>query len=224
MALMQNKGSALAFLVVLLVMCIGACAAFSALTTGKESQVVAVESWTPTGVAMSTPGGSTPMPTDTPADTPSPNSELSTPVVPTATPVPPATATPVASPTPRVSPTSTTPAGGVTPPVPQDGRQYRVLRNERDCTRARLIGGWVYDAGGNGLPWAMVHLYNDYGWSAELQTEGQPQAGKYEFTMGSDAGVFHLVIVDGAGQPLSPVVDIDYQPDCSQRVEWQRVQ
>jgi len=221
---MQNKGSALAFLFVLLLMCLGACAAFSALTRGTQSQVVAVESWTPTEASVSSPTGSTPVASNTPAGTPSPNPELSTPVAPTATPVPPATATPAESPTPMESPTSTVPSGGATPVVPPDEYQFHVVRDERDCTTARLIGGRVYDAGGNGLPGARMYLYNDYGFEAEKQTEGQSQAGKYEFTMGSDAGVFHLVIVDGAGNPLSRVVDIDYQPDCSQRVDWQRVQ
>jgi hypothetical protein len=123
-----------------------------------------------------------------------------------------------------VSPTPTETSGEATPFVPPSGYQFDVVQNERDCTTARLIGGWVYDAGGNGLAGIQMYLYNDYGFEAPQQTRGQPEAGKYEYTMGSDAGVFHLVIVDGAGNPLSPVVDIDYQPDCSQRVEWQRVQ
>jgi len=221
---MQSKGSALAFLFVLLLMCLGACAAFSALTRGRQSQAVAVESWTPTAASVSSPAGSTPVATDTPAGTPSPNPELSTPVVPTATPVPPATPSPIESPTPRVRPTSTQTSGEATPVVPLGGYQFRVVQNERDCATVRLIGGWVYDADGNGLAGAQMYLYNDYGFEAPQQTRGQPETGKYEYTMGSDAGVFHLVIVDGAGNPLSPVVDIDYQPDCSQRVEWQRIQ
>lgn len=224
MASMQNKGSALAFLLVLLLMCLGACAGISALTRGAGSRVVAEESWTPSMATPSSPVGATPTPSDTPAETPSPHSEVSTPVAPTATPMPPATATPLPSPTPTVGPTSTRPAGGATPFVPQGGNQFSIVHNERDCTKGGLIGGWVYDAGGNGLPWANLHLYNDYGWSADKQSEGPPQAGKYEFTMGFDAGLFHLVIVDGAGQPLGPVVDVDYRPECSQRVDWQRVQ
>jgi hypothetical protein len=42
--------------------------------------------------------------------------------------------------------------------------------------------------------------------------------------MGYEAGLFHLLIVDNDGQPVSPVVDVDYDPSCSQRVDWQRVQ
>ena len=69
---------------------------------------------------------------------------------PTATPVPPATVTPLPSPTPTVGPTSTSPAGGATPPAPQGGNQFSMIHNEQECTTGGLIGGWVYDAGGNG--------------------------------------------------------------------------
>jgi hypothetical protein len=98
-----------------------------------------------------------------------------------------------------------------------------VIGNERDCSTRGIIGGWIYDSEGNGLPWANLHLYNDYGWSATKQSEAPPQAGKYEYTMGSDAGLFHLVIVDDRGNPVSRVVDVDYEPDCSQRIDWERV-
>jgi hypothetical protein len=82
----------------------------------------------------------------------------------------------------------------------------------------------VYDAAGNGLAWANLRLYNDFGWSGARQSEGPPQAGKYEFTMGSEGGLFHLVILDNDGQPVSPTMDIYYDPACSQGVDWQRVQ
>jgi hypothetical protein len=42
--------------------------------------------------------------------------------------------------------------------------------------------------------------------------------------MGSEAGMFHLVILDNDGQPVSPVVDVDYDPNCSQHVDWEKVQ
>jgi hypothetical protein len=219
---MQSKSSAVAFIVVLLLMCVGACAGFSALTRGRESGAVAEESRTPAAATATAPSDLSPVPTDTPAGTPSPNPELSTPVVPTATPVPPSTPTLPPSPTPIVSPSPTETSGGPGP-IPPPGSQYRVTQNERDCAKGGLIGGWVYDAEGNGLGWANLRLYNDYGWSAQKQSEGAPQAGKYEFTMGFEAGLFHLVILDNDGQPVSPIVNVDYDPNCSQRVDWQRV-
>jgi hypothetical protein len=220
---MQSKSSAVAFIVVLLVMCVGACAGFSALTRGREAGIVAEESLTPAGVTATAPSDLSPVPTDTAAGTPSPNLELSTPVVPTATPVPPSTPTSPPSPTPMVPPSPTGTSSGPGP-IPPSGFQYRVTLNERDCAKGGIIGGWVYDAEGNGLGWANLRLYNDYGWSAPKQSEGAPQAGKYEFTMGFEAALFHLVIVDNDGQPVSPVVDVDYDPNCSQRVDWERVQ
>lgn len=82
----------------------------------------------------------------------------------------------------------------------------------------------MYDAGGNGLPWAKIRLYNDFGWSATQKSEGPPQTGKYEFAMGGGE-LFHLVIVDiVGGQELSEVVDVEYQPGCSNYIDWQRVQ
>jgi len=218
---MQSKGSALAFLAVLLFMSLGVCGSFIALTRGREGDVVATETWTPPGPTTTVVSDSSPIATDIPAGTPSPNPGLSTPVVPTATPVPPSTPTSPPSPTPSVSPTAT---GNPAEPPPPGANQYQVLRNERDCSKGGLIGGWVYDAAGNGLGWANLRLYNDYGWAAAKQSEGAPQAGKYEFTMGFDSGRFHLVIVDNDGQPVSPVVDVDYDPSCSQLVDWERAQ
>jgi hypothetical protein len=81
----------------------------------------------------------------------------------------------------------------------------------------------VYDADGNGLPWANISLYSDW-WSAPpKQSEVPPQSGKYEFAMGLDAALFHLLIVDSEGRPLSAVIDVDYQPDCSYSIDWQQV-
>jgi hypothetical protein len=220
---MQSRSSAVAFIVVLLVMCIGAGVGFSALTRGRESGTVAEESRTPAGATATAPADASWVPTDTPAGTPSPNPELSTPVVPTATTVPPSTPTSPPSPTPIVSPSPTETSGGAGPVAPSRF-QYQITQNKQDCAKGGLIGGWVYDAEGNGLGWANLRLYNDYGWSGQKQSEGAPQAGKYEFTMGYEAGLFHLLIVDNDGQPVSPVVDVEYGPSCSQRVDWQRVQ
>ena len=220
---MQSKGSAAAFLAVLLFMSLGACASFIALTRGREGDVVAAETWTPAGLTATAPSDSSPVATDIPAGTPSPNPELSTPIVPTATPVPPSTPTPPPSPTPSISPT---PTGTATPPgpPPPGAYQYRLLRNEQDCSKRGLIGGLVYDAAGDGLAGANLRLYNDDGWTHDMQSEGAPQAGKYEFAMGSEAGLFHLVIVDNDGQPVSPVVDVDYDPSCSQGVDWEKAE
>lgn len=219
---MQNKGSMLAFMFVLLVMCLGGWAAFSTLTSGRGTEVVAQATRTPTeGLATQGPDV-TAAPTDIPTATPAEGFELSTPVVPSPTPVPPTTPTPPPSPTATGAPSPTSEAAQPGPP-PSPGHQFEVIRNERDCSKQRSVEGWVYDGAGNGLTGAILSLYTD-GWSAPpLQSEGPPNAGKYGFALGSDAGLFHLLVVDGDGNPLSRVVDIDYQPDCSQRIDWERV-
>jgi len=221
---MQNKGSALVFLFVLFIMCLGGYAAVSTLMKGTGGSVIALETLTPTTGAETTATSSIPVPTDTPVETPTPHSELSTPVAPTATPIPPATPTSPPQPTPTPS---ATPTGAVASPapVPPVGEYlYSVIHNEPDCSRGQIIGGRVYDADGEGLPGVSIHLYNDYGWSAGKLSEGPPQAGKYEFTMGLDSGLFHLLIVDNVGRPLSNAVDVDYDPACSNYIDWERVQ
>jgi hypothetical protein len=221
----QSKGSMLAFTFVLLVMCLGAYAAFSTLTAGRGSDRLAQATATATGdIATPSPAASA-APTDTPSgeavETPAEGPELSTPVAPSPTPVAPSTPTPLptATSTPAPSPTRSESEPEPEPPGPT---QYRVKRDERDCSTEGIIGGWVYDSDGNGLPWANLRLYNDYEIDVLKQSEGPPQAGKYEFTI-FGAGLFHLVVVDEQGHPLGPVLHIDYQPDCKQRIDWERV-
>lgn len=221
---MQNKGSAMAFIFVLLVMCVGACAALSTFTKRRGGSVIAVESWTPTARGEKTVSGSPLAGTDTPITTPSPHSEPSTPVAPTATPEPPATPASPPQPTSTPSPSPTRSVAESSPAPPSGPHQFYVVRNERDCSTGGLIGGWVYDASGNGLAWAKMRLYNDYGWSATQQSEGPPQTGKYGFAMGGGE-LFHLVILDNiSDQELSAVVDVEYDPGCSNYTDWRRVQ
>lgn len=221
---MQNKGSALVFVFVLFIMCLGTYVAVSTFMKGRGANVIALETLTPTADAETTVTGSAPVPTDTPMETPTPHSEVSTPIAPTATPIPPATPTSPLPPTPTPSAPPTGATASPTPVPPVGGRLYSITRNERDCSSRALIGGKVFNTDGSGLPGVSIHLYNDFGWSASKSSEGPPQAGKYEFTMGAEGGLFHLVIVDNIGQELSAVVDVDYQPDCSYYVDWQRVQ
>lgn len=216
---MQNRGSALVFLFVLCLMCLGTYAAVSTLMKGRSSNVIALETLTPSPAGETTPASSIPVPTDTPVETPSPHPEVSTPVAPTATPIP--SATPTSPPQP--TPTPTRSVASPTPVPPVEEHLFRAVRNERDCSTGGLIAGSVYDADGNRLPGIRLYLYNDYGWSADKFSEGPPQAGKYEFTMGPDAGLFHLLIVDNVGRSLSAEVDVNYDPACSYYIDWQRM-
>lgn len=221
---MKNKGSALAFLFVLFVMCIGSYAAVSALLKGKASSPIALETEAPTTQGEMTLASSTPVPTDTPAETPVPHSELSTPVAPTATPVPPAT--PTSPPRPTATPSSTATPGTASPTraAPIGEYPFVATRNERDCrANAGYIRGTVYDADGNTLSGVNVHLYSD-AYDQRIQSKGGIDMGKYDFPMGPDAARFYLEIVDNLGNPISAAELVDYDPACTNYVDWQRVQ
>jgi len=223
---MQSKGSALVFLFVLLVMCLGTYAAVSTLMKGRGSSIIALETLMPTAEAETAVASSTPVPTHTPAGTPTPHSELSTPVVPTATPVPPATPTSPPRPTATPTPTTTRVVTSPTPVPPVGAYLFSAIRNEQDCRGGHAyVRGTVYDADSNGLPGIRIRLYNDFGYAPDpISSKGPAEAGQYEFFMGPDAGRFYLVIVDNVGQPLSAVESVDYLPGCTNYVDWQRVQ
>jgi len=218
---MQNKGSALAFLFVLSLMCLGTYAAVSTLMKGRSSNVIALQALTPTPAGETTPTSSIPVPTDTPVETPSPQPEVSTPVAPTATPIPPATPT---SP-PQPTPTPTRSVASPTPIPPITEHLFRVVSDQRDCSTGQgYIRGMVYDANGDGLPGIGVRLYNDFGYSPDpIPSKEPPQAGEYEFAMGPDEGLFHLLIVDNVRRPLNPVANVDYLPGCTYYIDWQRM-
>lgn len=221
---MQNKGSALIFLFVLFVMCLGAYGAVSTLMKGRSGNVIALETLTPIAGAETSATSSIPVPTDTPGETSTPNSELSTPVVPTATPIPPAT--PTSPPQPTATPTPAPTGPVATPPPPPVGEHlFRTTRNERDCQNGQgYIRGMVYDANRSGLSDVNVHLYNYAGYDDRtLSKAGAIDMGAYDFPMGPDEGRFYLEIVDSLGNPISAAVVVDYLPGCTSYVDWQRV-
>jgi hypothetical protein len=69
-----------------------------------------------------------------------------------------------------------------------------------------------------------VRLYNPWGHNEIHETKGGVDAGNYDFVMGGGSGLFHIEIVNSAGQAISPTWDIDYQGGCTTFVDWQRVQ
>ncbi len=223
---MQNKGSALIFLFVLFVMCLGTYGAVSTIVKGRGSDVIALETLTPTAAAETTATRSTPVPTDTPAETPTPHSELSTPVAPTATPIPPAT--PTSPPRPTATPT-TTPGRSAVSPTPAPAvveHRFRVIENRQDCTPGQgYVRGTVYDADGDRLQGIHVHLYDNQAYDEHTESKaGAIDKGQYDFPMGPDAARFYLEIVDNLGNPLSAPEAVDYLPGCTNHVDWQRVQ
>jgi hypothetical protein len=204
-------------------MCMGLCLAISALMKRGVLDLVSVETLTPPMESQVTFTASIAEPVHTPTDTSTPSPEVSTPVAPTATPIPSATATLPPLPTGAPSPTGPGVTASSTSTPSPGPYLFAVGHNATDCRGGQgYIRGVVTDSDGNGLAGVRVRLYNDYGFSPEPQpSKGAPEAGRYEYAMGSDAGLFHVVIVDSVGQPISLVEDVTYEPGCIYYVDWQ---
>jgi hypothetical protein len=95
----------------------------------------------------------------------------------------------------------------------------------RGCT-AYAIFGWVRDMQGRGLAGVSVKRYDDYGNVGTATTKSGIDLGYYDFILGADPDIWHIVIIDGAGNPISPPMDVPHMKDgstaCQHRLDWQR--
>jgi len=95
-----------------------------------------------------------------------------------------------------------------------------------ECDRASaLIYGWVRDAQGENLEGVRVRVSDQWGNVAEAISKGGEEAGYYDMVRGMEAVTWRVVVVDGAGNPLSPVVTIEPVQDsvgCWYQLDWQR--
>lgn len=102
--------------------------------------------------------------------------------------------------------------------------QLRVRQNAR-CDGTGDIKGSVQDGGGNPIPNVGVKIYNDYGYLPPYARTDA--AGEYLIGLGSDKGLFRLVIVDDFGSNVSAVLNVDYPggnvQGCHIVVTWTRV-
>jgi hypothetical protein len=194
------------------------------LLKGSAVNVIALATLTPPTEPRATSTASIPEPSHTPADTPTPHSEVSTPVAPTATPIPSPTATSPQQPTATPSPAPTVPTASPTSAPPSGEYLFAAIRNTKDCTGIQgYIRGTVTDSDGERLSGVHVHLYNNQEIDELTQSKaGALDMGWYDFPLGPDAGRFYLQIVDNAGRPLSPQETVDYSPNCTTYVDWQR--
>lgn len=101
--------------------------------------------------------------------------------------------------------------------------QLRVRQNAK-CNGTGDIKGAVQDAQGNPLSNVGVKIYNDYGYLPPYARTDA--AGEYEIVLGSDKGLFHLVVVDDFGSNASAVLNVDYPggnaQGCHITVDWTR--
>ncbi len=227
---MESKYQAIAFLVVLAIVCLGAYLAVDAILSGGRTPLISLA--TPTPTRLTIPAGDQTMvvpgsiPTDTPVVPPTPAVPTATPVLPTSTPVP-ATPTPAVAATPTPTETPSGPTSTPAPPTPPGGYQYMSdgpVRSE--CGRpSALIYGWVRDAQGENLEGVRVRVSDQWGNVAEAISKGGDETGYYDVVRGMETVTWWVVVVDGAGNPLSPVVTIEPVQDsvgCWYQLDWQR--
>ncbi len=99
------------------------------------------------------------------------------------------------------------------------------VRQNALCNGTGDIRGTVEDAQGNPIPNVGVKIYNDFGYLPPFARTDL--AGEYQIGLGSDRGIFHLVIVDDFGSNASAVFDVDYpggnEQGCHIVVNWTRI-
>lgn len=227
---MESKYHAIAFLVVLAIVCLGAYVAVDTILSGGRTPLISLATPTPTRLTipegdqtMVVPGS---IPTDTPVVPPTPAVPTATPVLPT--PTPSVTPTPVSvAATPPPTETPSGPAPTLAPPTPPGGSQYMqdgLVRSE--CGKlSALIYGWVRDAHGEKLEGVRIRVSDQWGNVAEATSKGGNEAGYYDVVRGMETVTWWVEVVDGAGNPLSPTVTIEPiqgSAGCWYQLDWQR--
>ena len=95
-----------------------------------------------------------------------------------------------------------------------------------ECGRpSALIYGWVRDPQGKNLEGVRVRVSDQWGNVAEAVSKGGNEAGYYDMVRGMETVTWEVVVVDEAGNPLSPVVTVEpVQGDgsCWHQLDWQR--
>jgi hypothetical protein len=95
-----------------------------------------------------------------------------------------------------------------------------------ECGRpSALIYGWVRDAQSENLEGVRIRVSDPWGNVAEAISKGGNEAGYYDVVRGMETVTWVVVVVDGAGNPLSPVVTIEPvqgAAGCWYQLDWQR--
>jgi len=95
-----------------------------------------------------------------------------------------------------------------------------------ECGRpSALIYGRVRDAQGENLEGVRVRVSDQWGNVAEAISKSGDEAGYYDVVRGMETVTWWVAVVDGAGNPLSPVVTIEPVQgagSCWYQLDWQR--
>lgn len=118
---------------------------------------------------------------------------------------------------------SATPEPSATPiPAYPYALAHAVRYSNGDCPGAYALGT-VTDRNGNPLPGVRLSLIDEYGNRESAVTKpGPADTGRYDFPMGGPPRRFFMSVVDEAGRPLSPEVEIlhDLAPQQGKGCRW----
>jgi hypothetical protein len=69
-----------------------------------------------------------------------------------------------------------------------------------------------------------VQALNEWNTLPPATTKGGGEAGQYNIPIGRDAVTWDMVILDAAGNQISPKVQVQFDPDTAggYRIDWQR--
>jgi len=243
----MSKASAIAFIIVLIFVTVAGYMVYTNVRDElhKSGMVAPRDEQPPTTVVASTATDTPEPPTIivSPTDTETPEL-LSTPteVIPTPTPMTKAGPT-IRVVTPTIPPTLTPRPGTSTPkltPTPQpspsptmlgkytfylDGEVYH--DTEISCL-AQYIKGVVRDRQGNPLEGVRIKAYDLWGNEVIITSKGGVDIGKWDIVLGPTENIWNVVILDAAGQEISPVAVVphhqesDFKNACTHIVNWRR--
>ncbi|MBN1658709.1 MAG: carboxypeptidase regulatory-like domain-containing protein [Anaerolineae bacterium] len=236
----MNRGYAIGFLIVLLVIILGLYVAFTGFMSTRDAlraQATAVPTSAqaqvtqpPTEKAPSPTPGIMVLPTPVPGITATLTAVASAPVA-AATEAPAVTEPAETRPTspPPLAPTQTSPPTPRPPTaVPVPAYAFRVAAPPGpapDYPICCYIFGTVRDAAGNPLEGVQVKAFND--WNTDLApalTKGGGEAGQYNIPISQEAVTWYVMVVDAAGNQASPQVAVQFNAATAggYRIDWQR--
>ncbi len=238
----MNKGYAFGFLIVILVVILGLYVALTSFMSSRRALLTqaASSSSAQSTEASGTPTRPSPTPTATVLLIPTPMPGLtatltamvpavSTEPTPPSEPPPPLPTEPPAPTEPSAPPPSATPGRPEQPPTPAPvpAYQFRLAGPPTADPNDQItcyIFGTVRDAAANGLEGIQVQAFNEWNTLPPAVTKGGGEAGKYDIPIGCDLVNWYLMVVDAAGNQISSQVQIQFDPNASNRyrVDWQR--
>lgn len=228
----MNKGYAVGFLLVLLVVILGLYVAFTGFMSSREALRAQPTSPAITRViqvaSSPTPEPSATqllIPTPAPGDTVTPT--IAVPPT-TEPPLPTQPAEPAPTQPPSVRP-SDTPASPVQPPTPAPppAYQFRLAgppAADPNYSICCYIFGTIRDAAGNVLEGVQIQAFNEWNTLPPAVTKGGGEAGQYNIIIGRDTVTWYVVVVDANGNRISGQAVVPFDPNVANgfRVDWQR--